>query len=75
MRMSLSLFQTEGRNRRIRLLEALWGVRSVRVFALTLAVEGEAPGGVGFLSEVCHSPAASISTTRDHRRGNVLLLH
>lgn len=46
-----------------------------RAFALTLAVEGEAPGGVGFLSEVRDSPATSISTTRDHRHGNVLLLH
>lgn len=32
-------------------------------FELTLAVEGEAPGGVGLLGEVSHSPAAGIGTT------------
>lgn len=30
-----------------------------------MAVEGEAPGGVGLLGEVSHSPAAGIGTTGD----------
>ena len=64
MRMSLSLFQTESRNRLVRPSD-LCPLGLSGVFELTLAVEGEAPGGFGLLSKVSHSPAAAISTTRD----------
>lgn len=43
------------------------------MFELTLAVEDEAPGGVGLLSEMSHSPAVAIGTTRDKEVAILLL--